>query len=331
MSVTSGIAFSYPDAQIHWVTRKDLAPMLRTDSQIDTLWEFDRNKGLLGLIKLAFKLRKQNYDIIYDAHLNMRSFIVKVLCYYTHPSFFNRRKKLIVRPKKRFNRFLFFKLNVRNALPLPFRGMVSFQKPLKKAGVSFKNLPSKQWHFPENVVSKVEALFSESNFTFDKNTITIIPSAAWELKRWPVKHWKELIKILPGYNFVVLGGPEDVFIDEITSVAADRTLNLAGRTNLMESFYIVSESHFVVSADTGFLHAADLFGINGIALMGPTAFGHTTGNTIKVMEIDLSCRPCTKEGNSKCKLMEIKKCLVDITPQMVRNEISIRKENHKLQ
>lgn len=326
MSVTSGIAFSYPDAQIHWITRKDMSPILRTDPQIAHLWEFDRKDGFWGLVKLGLKLRKEKYDIIYDAHLNIRSLVIKLLCYYSLFSFLKTGKKLIVRSKKRFNRFLFFTFNMRSALPIPFRGMVSFQKPLKNAGVSFKNLPSKQWHFPQQVVSKVENVLAKSGFSIEKKTITIIPSAAWELKRWPVDHWKELVRILEEYNFVILGGPEDTFTAEIASVAEGRTINLTGKTNLIESFYIVSISHFVVSADTGFLHAADLFAKNGIALMGPTAFGHTTGSTIKVMEIDLPCRPCTKEGNSKCKLIENKKCLVDITPEMVKMEILKRKQ-----
>lgn len=78
----------------------------------------------------------------------------------------------------------------------------------------------------------------------------------------------------------------------------------------------------VVSADTGFLHAADLFKRKAISLMGPTAYGHPTGKTVKILELDLPCRPCTKEGNAECKLKEIKKCLVHITPGIVQQEIS---------
>jgi heptosyltransferase-2 len=164
-------------------------------------------------------------------------------------------------------------------------------------------------------------LLSKENFYISNKTITIIPSAAWELKRWPLENWKELVQIMPEYSFLILAGPDDVFTNEIKNVAPDRILNLAGKTTLNESFYLVSISNFVVSADTGFLHAADLFGIDGIALMGPTAFGHTSGDTIKVLEIDLPCRPCTKEGNSECKIAETKKCLADISAWQVRKNI----------
>ena len=124
-------------------------------------------------------------------------------------------------------------------------------------------------------------------------------------------------------RILILAGPTDDFTKDIYNIAPDRVINLAGKTNLQESFYIISRSNIVVSADTGFLHAADLFRRKGIALMGPTAFGYPTGNTIKVLEIvGLKCRPCTKAGNTKCKLpQEYRACLLDIKPERVIDTI----------
>ena len=112
-----------------------------------------------------------------------------------------------------------------------------------------------------------------------------------------MEYWQQLILKFPDRKFVIIGGPEDTFTNEIAAIAPQRVLNMAGKTNLFESFYLIYCSSLVVSNDTGFLHAADIFGNDGIALMGPTAFGHPTGSTIKVMETDLYCRPCSKEGN----------------------------------
>ena len=52
----------------------------------------------------------------------------------------------------------------------------------------------------------------------------------------------------------------------------------------MESSYIVLRSNLVISADTGFMHAADLFRVPAFALMGPTAFGFPTGPTVEILE-----------------------------------------------
>ncbi len=320
MSVTQGIKAAIPDAEIHWVTRKDMAGMLKTDTDIDRIWQFDRKEGIPGLIRLIRQIKQEfNPDIVYDAHLNIRSYVAK--CVLTPPiiRWFKKGPKLVIRHKNRIRRILFFNFNQRKALKLPFRGMISFQEPLKKEGFYSSDASIKKYKFSPEVEEKVDALFLEKQLSDD--FISIIPSAAWELKRWPVAYWRKLVELMPDKRFVILAGPDDVFTKEIEQVAPNRVINLAGKTNLLESFYVVWRSNVVVSADTGFLHAADLFKKPSIALMGPTAFGHPTGETVKVLEIDLECRPCTKEGNAVCKLAEHKKCLMDIHPEMVLKEI----------
>lgn len=323
MSVTRGIKKAVPGIEIQWLTRKDMSPMLKTDEDIDHIWEFDRKDGIWGLIKLVFEIKKQKFDYVYDAHLNLRSSIVKSILCPKPLSWLGLGPKCIIRYKSRLRRILFFNFNVRTALELPFRGMLSFQKPLLKKRLFQHNEDSKWWEFPSNVRDRVHAILRENNLMKD-DFITLIPSAAWELKRWPVEHWMRLIELMPNQRFIIIAGPDDQFTNDIKSVAPERVLNLAGQTNLLESFYAVFISKLIISADTGFLHAADLFRKNAIAFMGPTAFGHPTGNTVEVLELDLPCRPCSKEGNAVCKLSEIKKCLVDITPEMVVKEINIK-------
>lgn len=320
MSVTRGIRRFYPDAEIHWVTRQDMASILYTDPHINKIWEFNRESGLKGLIKIGGELKQQNFDVVYDAHLNIRSFITRILLGFTSRRFLKSGTQLFVRKKNRINRMLFFNFNKRSALPMPFRGMISFQKPLRALGITFTNERDKLWNFPERVMERVN-LILYSHHLDKEEFITLVPSAAWELKRWPVEHWQELVKLMQDKKFLILAGPTDEFTKEIEAIAPDRVLNLYGKTSLIESFYVVWRSHLVISADTGFLHAADLFGKKTIAFMGPTAFGHTTGKTVTTLEMDLQCRPCSKEGNSKCKLLETKKCLVDITPLIVKREV----------
>src|SRR5690606_22489281 len=113
------------------------------------------------------------------------------------------------------------------------------------------------------------------------------PSAAWEMKRWPVEYWCELIKQLRT-SFILLGGPEDRFIAEIASVAPDRTLNLAGRLSLVESSTLVQLADLVISGDTGILHVADLMERPTLALIGPTAFGYPSRRNSIVLEVPVS-------------------------------------------
>lgn len=329
MSVTRGIRQKYPDADIHWITRRDMAQILYTDPSINKVWEFDRESGIRGLIAMGRELHQLRFDVVYDAHLNIRSFILRLCLGFISKWSLYGKSTLVVRKKERLNRLLFFNFNKRNALPMPFRGMISFQKPLRPLGIYFTNIRDKKWTFPVRVQERIEKLLNEYHLA-DQPFITLIPSAAWELKRWPVEHWQELVRSMQTVRFVIIAGPDDVFTKEIEEVAPERVVNLYGKTSLIESFYLVNRSHVVVSADTGFLHAADLFGIESVAFMGPTAFGHTTGKTVKILELDLPCRPCSKEGKSKCKLAENKKCLVDITPKLVKQEILAITKNNSL-
>lgn len=309
MGIIGGLRKKFPEAEIHWIARKDMSSFLAMDKRINKIWAFDKTQGLRGLLQMARDLQKEHYDYIYDAHSNIRSNILKLKL---KPPFC-RRPFLAVRSKERTKRFLLFKLGI-NRFDWPFRGMESYRQPLKEWGI--RDFPDDyaDWHFPEDFALRLNPLI-------DSHTITIVPSANWEMKRWPVDHWRELITILPDYHFIILAGPADTFCKQIREVAPERVINLAGKTSLLESCYLVRRSNIVVSADTGFLHAADLFRIPALALMGPTAFGFPTGPTAEILEADLPCRPCTKDGHGKCKQSVYQKCMVDITPERVARRI----------
>ncbi len=313
MSVIEPLKFQL-DADVHWISRSDFVPMLNTNPNITKIWSFEKDTGLIGLAKMVAQLRKEKFDYIYDAHQNIRSFFVRTLIGFPK---LNPSVSFAVRRKYRIRRFFFFQFNIRKALPMPFKAVVSFQKPLKKWALDFKKEYRTNWQFPANVISRGKELLC--TILDEEKVITIVPSAAWELKRWPVNYWQELVRKLPDFRFVIIAGPEDTFTQEIEKVDPQRVFNLAGKTSLQESFYVISQSHVVVSADTGFLHAADLFKVNAIALMGPTAFGHPSGSTVRVMEVNnLACRPCTKAGNTVCKMPEeYRACLLNTTPDKV--------------
>lgn len=322
MSVVDYIKAQYPNAQIHWIARKDMSEFLHMDTRINKVWGFDKKLGFSGLIDIIKELKKENFDFVYDAHSNIRSNIIKAKLCPWWKRILGIGPKLTLRSKERIKRILLFNFKI-DLFPMPFKGIHSFVKPLKKIGVDINTNPTKfkSWVFPKELISKIDQTIFENNKIDIQKTITIVPSAAWEMKRWPVEHWKKLVELMPNYNFIILAGPADTFCKEIENVDTNRVYNLAGKTSLFESCYIVKKSSVVVSADTGFLHAADMFGIKGISIVGPTAFGYTTGKHIKTLETNLKCRPCTKDGRGKCKQKVYKKCLVDITPELVKNQI----------
>ncbi|MBN1306518.1 MAG: glycosyltransferase family 9 protein [Chitinispirillaceae bacterium] len=321
MSILPPLKASYPDAKIHWIARADMAPLLKIDTRIDRIWEVDRKDGFNAFVKTAWALRKEGFTHIYDAHSNIRSNIVKLALCPLGICAVGRNKQLATRPKDRLKRLLLFHLRV-NLFPKPFRSFASFIEPLGSFS-DYKERPVRHdaltvYRFPTGATEKVDALLLPLRQTA---WICLVPSAAWELKRWSIDYWKRLVEIIPAAHFVVIGGPLDVFCDDIAKSAPERVVNLAGRTSLVESLYVIYKAPYVISGDTGFLHAADLFHKPGQALIGPTAFGFPTGGSMKVTEVDLPCRPCTKDGNGRCRNREYKKCLMDITPEMVKSRL----------
>ncbi len=316
MSVTDLIVGRYPDCEIDWVVRSDFSEFLKIDGNINRIWNFDKKSGITGLIKLALNLRKQKYDIVYDAHNNIRSLIIKMVFILLFS-----RTKIIIRSKNRFKRFLLFYLKI-NLFSKPFRAIDSYQKPFKSYITIDNSYKPKQWNIDEQLINQ---LYKKNNIKSNiKDYIIIAPSAAWEMKRWPEEYWIDLVKELIDYKFIILGGPGDQFCDNISNIDPERIINLAGKISILESCMIVNQSSFFISADTGILHVGDLLGKNGIALIGPTAFGGTKSISISVLDIDLSCRPCTKDGRGNCNETPYKKCMINIKPKMVSTIVKER-------
>lgn len=315
LSVPSALAEVFPKAPIHWITRKDMAPLLKNHPHIHCIWELDRKSGLWGLIKLAFSMRSENYTHIYDAHNNARS---RVICFILRPlGFCGLGPSLIRRSIRRWKRFLLFKFRI-NTFEMPFSGQRDLLEPLQPWGVSKKSPPAPQIFLNTETTAKAADILGDYS-----GAIALAPSAAFFLKRWPKDYWKELIQLLPGERFVLLGGPEDSFIEDIHAIAPDRVLNLAGKCSLQVSSAIVSLSKAVVSNDTGLLHVAEQLGKRTIALMGPAPFGFPSRSSTQILEMNLSCRPCSKHGQGPCVNKETyHKCLVDITPSQVADQLS---------
>jgi heptosyltransferase-2 len=309
-SVVELISQKYPDAVIDWVTRSEFDYLVKLNHDVNTVWSFNKKLGFKGLIDLGLKLRALDYDHVYDAHNNLRSSLLSLMM---RSKIFSR-PNWLTRPKDRLKRVLLFTFRI-NTFPRPFKGINSYRAPLMKWGIT-PNQDAKlvTWDFNPQALEKVDP------FLKNKKTIILVPSAAWEMKRWPLPLWKKLISIMPDYKFVVLGGKEDHFCEELKEIDPARVENLAGKLSLVESCAMISKSELVISADTGLLHVADVMGVKALSLMGPTAFGFTTGKQIITMEVDLPCRPCTKDGRGSCSQDVYQKCMVDITPEKVALE-----------
>jgi len=295
--------------EVHFLTRSDFAELLTNNPSVQKIWTVNRKEGFKSLLKTIKALRSENYDLIYDAHNNLRSFFVR---------HFVQSKQVVVKPMERWKRFLLLNFKI-NKFEKPFSGQRDLLKPLEQIGVTFKLPPAPQIFFSSEVNQKMNLLMNNFNIR-PSDFVVFVPSAAYPLKRWPIDYWKKLIQIYSHKKIVVLAGPTDHFTHELDQYT--HVINLTGKTSLLESAAIIQHAQFVVTNDTGLLHFSEQLGKNTIALMGPAPFGYPSRKTTQILETALSCRPCSKHGQGPCTNKEFQKCLRDITPEIVKDHIT---------
>lgn len=305
LSVPTKLAEKFPASEIHWAIREDLSSLLQHHPHIYKIWSLPRKSGLKELWSLAQSLKLEQFTDIYDAHNSTRSHFISFFL-----KIFNWRINLLRKSQKRWKRFLLFKLR-KNTYRMPFNGQRDLLEPLEKWGISEAPPSVPQLFLETSEIESIQKLLPKNPF------IALAPSAAFILKRWPIEYWKELVIISAPQHFVLLGGPEDVFINEIQEIAPDRITNLAGKTNLRQTSAVVKNSQLLISNDTGILHTAEQQGHPAIALMGPAPFGFPSRPTTLILERTLRCRPCSKHGQGPCVNSYFHECLRDIKPQEV--------------
>jgi len=106
-------------------------------------------------------------------------------------------------------------------------------------------------------------------------------------KRWPLPRFKALIERLKTeYNIILFGVPAETV--NFTSIQGIFICN----SNLNNTAALISECHRFISADTGLMHIAAVFGVKQIVLWGPTLYSRTrpwSDQTRVVGQTDVDC------------------------------------------
>lgn len=311
MAAPNKIRAKFKNAQVHWLVKQQFSFLLQNHPDIQKVICLPKSGSLLDLLKLALQMRSEGYTHIYDAHNNTRSHIV---CWFLRARL-SHRPNFIKRSKERWKRFLFFKLR-KPVFESPYRGIPSFMRPLApwlgRREVEILP-PPPQLYFEPGLVEKVRDIIK-----MPEGFITLVPSANWVMKRWPPEHWKTLIELMPDKHFLVVGGPQDDFCQQLEKVDPARVKNYAGKLSIIETCAAISFSGLTIANDTGFLHAADQLGTPAIAIFGPTALNYPSRSSSIIAETThLPCKPCSKDGSGKCKQKVFRQCLVDLTPNLI--------------
>jgi heptosyltransferase-2 len=116
----------------------------------------------------------------------------------------------------------------------------------------------------------------ENKFGLPRNFIVIAPGGAKNqlrddaLRRWPIDRYRQLVQRLlaAGHAVVLIGGPTDRrAADELSDLG---TIDLVGKTDLLEVLAILRKSSVLVGNDSGMLHLGALTRTAIVGLFGPT-------------------------------------------------------------
>jgi heptosyltransferase-2 len=178
-------------------------------------------------------------------------------------------------------------------------------------------------HFPGAATEKVTGILSYLGYQFNKPMVVICPGATYFNKKWLadgfIKTARHLINERSAFIIIHGGRDDKELCDNMASQIGEGSFSLAGSLSLPESAALLKLSTLVIANDSGLLHLAQSQKRPVVGIYGPTTrelgFFPIEQNST-VVEIPLSCRPCTPKGLHYCPKGHFR-CMKDITPEMV--------------
>jgi ADP-heptose:LPS heptosyltransferase len=275
-----------PDAEIHFLSKKNFAAVLEDNPYIDQFHWYD------GKISETTKnLKKEHFDYVVDLHNNLRTFLIK---------------EKIPGKKSAFD-----KLNIKKWLLVNFK-----VKKMPSVHIVDRYLDAAKKHFDlKNDNQGLDFFINPKNEILPKELVDLIPSkylvfaigGQHATKKLPVKKIIEICQKTAAKT-VLIGGKEDqkTANEILIKVGKEKIVNVCGLLNIQQSAFLIKNSELVISHDTGMMHIASAFKKNIFSVWGNTVpelgmYPYLAGENSQMFEVpDLRCRPCSKIGFDKC-------------------------------
>jgi ADP-heptose:LPS heptosyltransferase len=312
----------YPRAHLTMLTSEAFVELIRDNPHLDRALAYDRRSGPAGLLALGKRLRAEGVHLLVDVHKSLRSRLLRAIV--GAPS--------VAYSKRTWQRFLLirFRWNTYDrargkeedflAAVAPY-GVVDDGRGTEVNVARFGR--DDLWR--QRFAGELERFATWRRER--RPVLGIAPVAAWELKRWPMAHVRELARAFhreTGGGLVLFGGPGDGDVAALGGEIGAPALSLVGRTSHLESAYFASLCDVVVANDTGMSHLAEAVGTDVVTLFGPTSreLGYYPVRPASVaLERDLPCRPCTRMGEGRCTHPWRSACLAGIAPAEVLGHV----------
>jgi len=285
----------FPEAEVHFLTKKRNADLLQANPYIDQIQLLDDS-----LSDTIQRLKLENYDYIIDLHNNFRSLNVKL--------------------RLKAKSFSFNKLNIRKLLLTRFK-----LDTMPDGHIVDRNLETL---LPFNIVNDGKGLEhfipEEDEFplvelpeSFRNGYVALVLAGTYTTKRMPVAKYQKLVSE-SNIPFVLLGGKgERASAVRILEWNTGNVIDFTGKLRINQSASLVKNAKLVIANDTGLMHIAAAFHKKILSVWGNTSpelgmYPYLPGEGSEIIEVKgLPCRPCSKLGYHECPRKHFR-CMNDI-------------------
>jgi len=106
--------------------------------------------------------------------------------------------------------------------------------------------------------------------------LVCVPPTRWRTKRYPVRHWRAVLRALsPDVPVAVLGTGADRALCGAVAEGAPGAIDLSGRTTVPQMVALIAASAGVVCCDSAAKFIAPAVGVDVVTLVGPTRLDRT--------------------------------------------------------
>jgi ADP-heptose:LPS heptosyltransferase len=309
---TAALGNSSANPCVDWLVKKEFSEILKGHPQIRTLWIYDRQTGIRGWFSLLNLVFNNEYEEIIDLQNSFRTHLARLFWILKTRG----PNRWFVAPKQRWRLYGFFVFKALwpSSLRPRSRALVFAETAASGAAgrVDFTHLLKQ--------VPKIKLPTA-------KNYICVMPSSRWENKEWPTAHYLDWIQ-RTGIYPVILGAQNDKASHRLASALLALEIphqNEIGKANFVDLAHLFKNSSGFVGGDTGLFHLAESLGTRCAVFFGPThpeqGFGPLKPETTVVLEKNLLCRPCGKDGRFCYRFFDQKACLNSVTPKDLENAI----------
>lgn len=293
--VIRAVKKNFPKAHLEVLAKPWVIPVYENSPYVDEIMVYDnlhRHKMGFGTLVLAKDIKQRSFDL---AVLMQNAFEAGLLVFLAG-----------IRERLGYNtdgRGVLLNRSIKLDPELKKGHLIDYYIGiLKRAGLKDDGRQMDLFISPSRK-SYAESFFEKKGIDQSKPLIGINPGAAGgTAKRWFPERFARLCRKLSfkyDTKVLIFGGPSDRSLGQyISNESGNVCVNIAGETTLGQAFALINACALFITNDSGLMHAAAAFGVNQVAVIGPTDYLATSPankNSLMIRE-PVHCSPCLKDN-----------------------------------